>query len=235
MRRRLRRSSGSGTPVTVVPVRDPLTDTKEGSGQYPDAVTTETALSRAMSCTVDPPLCPLPDRVAGLLIELGGPPRLAAHLRAVHDVAHQLVDWMGRRYPAVPFDREAVLFGAATHDIGKTVHIAELSGPGSAHEKAGQALLLGRGVSPELARFAATHASWTEPGIGLEDLLVSLADKIWKNKRVSDLEDLVVARLAEETGRATWEEFIALDEVLSRIGDDADGRLAFQGYFPIHA
>lgn len=216
-------------------MRVSLTDTKEGHGQYPDAVTTDTALSRAMRRTLHLPLCPLPDRVVELLIELGSPPRLAAHLRAVHDVAHQLVDWMGRRYPAVPFDREAVLFGAATHDIGKTVHVSELSGPGAAHEEAGQALLLGRGISPELARFAATHASWTEPGVGLEDLLVSLADKIWKNKRVSDLEDLVVARLAEETGRAAWEEFIALDEVLSRIGADADDRLAFQGSFPTYA
>nr|WSW71661.1 HD domain-containing protein [Streptomyces sp. NBC_00995] len=188
-----------------------------------------------MRRTVDPPLRQLPDRVVELLIALGSPPRLAAHLRAAHDVAHQLVDWMGRRCPAVPFDREAVLFGAATHDIGKTVHVSELSGPGAAHEEAGKDLLLARGVSPELARFAATHASWTEPGAGLEDLLVSLADKVWKNKRVSGLEDLVVARMAEETGRPAWQEFIALDEVLSRIGDDADGRLAFQGSFPIHA
>jgi hypothetical protein len=54
-----------------------------------------------------------------------------------------------------------VLLGAATHDIGKAVHIAELSGPGSAHEEAGRQLLLAHGVSPELARFAASHASWT--------------------------------------------------------------------------
>ncbi|WP_437097242.1 HD domain-containing protein [Streptomyces sp. enrichment culture] len=186
-----------------------------------------------MSGTVDPPLLPLPDRVAGLLSELECPPRLAAHLRAVHDVAHQLVDWTEKCHPALFFDREAVLFGAATHDIGKTVHVSELSGPGAAHEEAGRTLLLGCSVSPELARFAATHASWTESRVGLEDLLVSLADKIWKNKRVPDLEDLVVARLAEATGRAVWEEFIALDEVLTRIGDEADGRLAFQASFPI--
>lgn len=127
-----------------------------------------------------------------------------------------------------------MLFGAATHDIGKTVHVSELSEPGAAHEEAGQALLLGCGVGPELSRFAATHASWTASRAGLEDLLVSLADKIWKNKRVADLEDLVVARLAEATGRAAWEEFVALDDVLSRIGDDADGRLSFQASFPIH-
>ncbi|GAA0315650.1 HD domain-containing protein [Streptomyces turgidiscabies] len=190
-------------------------------------------LSKAMSGTADPPLLPLPDRVVELLSELGSPPRLAAHLRAVHDVAHQLVGWVGRRYPAVVFDREAVLFGAATHDIGKTVHLAELAGPGSAHEETGQTLLLERGVGPELARFAATHASWANVRVGIEDLLVSLADKIWKNKRVPDLEDLVVARLAEASGRAAWEEFIALDEVLSAIGDTADERLEFQASFPI--
>lgn len=160
--------------------------------------------------------------------------RLAAHLRAVHDVAHQLVDWVEQHYPAVILDREAVLFGAATHDVGKTVHLDELSGPGSAHEEAGQALLIGHGISPELARFAATHASWVHARGGLDDLLVSLADKIWKNKRVPDLEDLVVARLAQATGRASWEEFLALDGVLARIGDAADERLAFQASFPIH-
>ncbi|WP_406440669.1 HD domain-containing protein [Streptomyces sp. NBC_00631] len=197
-------------------------------------MTTDTALSRALSCAGEPPLLPLPGRVEELLTELGSPPRLAAHLRAVHDVAHQLVAWVEKRYPAVLFDRAAVLFGAATHDIGKTVHVSELSGPGAAHEEAGQALLLDRGVRPELARFAATHASWTDPRVGPEDLLVSLADKIWKNKRVPDLEDLVVARLAEATGRAPWEEFLALDEVLTRIGDGAEDRLVFQASFPIH-
>ncbi|MFI9330169.1 HD domain-containing protein [Kitasatospora sp. NPDC052868] len=196
---------------------------------------TNSLLSRAVSGTVDPPLPPLPDRVAEILSELGSPPRLAAHLRAVHDVAHQLLDWMEQSHPAVALDREAVLFGAATHDVGKTVHVAELSGPGAAHEEAGRTLLLGQGVSPQLARFAATHATWTGPQVGLEDLLVSLADKIWKNKRVPDLEDLVVARLSESTGRPLWEEFIALDEVLTRIGNGADERLAFQASFPIRS
>ncbi|SIS12371.1 hypothetical protein SAMN05421833_12961 [Microbispora rosea] len=192
-------------------------------------------MSRATKGMVDSLLLPLPDHIAELLSDVGSPPRLAAHLRAVHDVAHQLVTWVEQHRPTLIFDREAVLFGAATHDIGKSVHLAELSGPGSAHEEAGQALLLSRGVCPEHARFAATHASWTGPDAGLEDLLVSLADKIWKNKRVPDLEDLIVARLSEATGRAKWEEFIELDAVLSRIGDRADERLAFQASFPIYS
>src|SRR5215469_9454033 len=105
-------------------------------------------LSRALTDIAAPPLRPLPDQVAELLRDLDAPPRLAAHLRAVHDVAHRLVDWITQRYPALRLDGDAVLFGAATHDIGKTTHIAELYGPGSAHEEAGRELLLAHGISP---------------------------------------------------------------------------------------
>ncbi|WP_228473016.1 HD domain-containing protein [Streptomyces cyaneochromogenes] len=192
-------------------------------------------LSRALNDPVDPPLGPLPAPVADLLRSLDAPPRLAAHLRAVHDVAVQLVDWVERRYPELAVDREAVLFGAATHDIGKTVHIAELSGPGSCHEEAGRHLLSAHGFGPELARFAGTHASWADPAATLEDLLVSTADKVWKNKRVPELEDLVISRLARATGRQRWEEYLALDDLLGHIGDGADHRLAFQASFPVYA
>lgn len=173
--------------------------------------------------------------MADLLGSLHAPPRLAAHLRAVHDVAVQLVEWVERRYPGLDVDRESVLFGAATHDIGKTVHVSELSGPGSSHEEAGRELLLAHGFGPELARFAGTHASWADPAATLEDLLVSTADKIWKSKRVPELEDLVISRLAQATGRQHWEEFLALDELLGHIGNGADHRLAFQASFPVQA
>lgn len=190
-------------------------------------------LHRALHDDGDPPLRPLGDQVEGLLRELDAPPRLAAHLRAVHDVGCRLVDWMAREHPSVPLDAGAVLFGAATHDIGKTLHPEELSGPGSAHEAAGRALLLARGVEPALARFAAGHADWNRPDTTLEDLLVSVADKIWKGRRVQELEDLVVARLAAASGRAVWEEFLAFDDVLTALGRDADGRLAFQAAYPV--
>ncbi|MFE3113625.1 HD domain-containing protein [Kitasatospora indigofera] len=197
-------------------------------------MTTAAVLSIALDDVQDPPLLPLPAEVAALLQRVDAPPRLVAHLRAVHDVARQLVDRVGRRCPALSFDREAVLFGAATHDIGKALHIAELSGPGSLHEAAGQELLLAHGVSAERARFAATHASWDGAGIGIEDLLVSLADKVWKNKRVTGLEDRVVAALARAGGRPGWEEFLELDEFLTRVGDRADERLAYQMRHPVH-
>jgi hypothetical protein len=200
---------------------------------YPGAVATSDLLLRALNDTGDPPMRPLPDQVPRLLQDLDAPPRLAAHLRAVHDVACQLTGWIAQRYPDLPLDRDAVLFGAATHDVGKTLYTTELSGPGSAHEEAGRELLLARGFSPEMARFAGTHAAWAQPGIKLEDLLVSVADKIWKNKRVPELEDLVVKRLAEASGRSPWEEFLGFDDLLTSIGNDSGRRLAFQASYPV--
>ncbi|MEU6215002.1 HD domain-containing protein [Streptomyces sp. NPDC047023] len=156
--------------------------------------------------------------MAELLRSLEAPRRLAAHLRAVHDVAVELADWVGDRYPDLAVDRNAVLFGAATHDMGKTVHPEELSEPGSAHEAAGRDVLLEHGFTTDLARFVTTHASWDSPDVTIEELLVSTADKIWKDKRVPDLEDRLVQVLAAATGREPWEEYLALDDLLTQIG-----------------
>ncbi|MFE6843925.1 HD domain-containing protein [Streptomyces sp. NPDC057686] len=191
------------------------------------------ALSRALKAPAEPALCRLPPVVAALLRELAAPPRLAAHLRLVHDVAGRLADWLAAYCPGLPFAREAVLFGAATHDVGKAVHTAELSGPGSAHEAAGRELLLAHGFTEEQARFAATHAGWAAPGISVEELLVSTADKVWKGKRVPELEDLLVGRIAEAAGTEPWAVFLDLDELLGRIADGGDRRPAFQAAFPV--
>ncbi|MEH0551874.1 HD domain-containing protein [Streptomyces sp. B21-101] len=193
-----------------------------------------TVRSVARDATSHPPLRPLPSEAVRLLEEVGAPPRLVAHLRAVHDVAAQLVERLARSYPRLPVDREAVLFGAATHDIGKALHPGELSGPGARHEEAGRELLLAHGVPAERARFAATHASWAAQGITVDDLLVSLADKVWKNKRATDLEDLVVAELARAAGRPAWQEFLDLDDFLTSVGEGADLRLAWQAMHPVH-
>ena len=37
-----------------------------------------------------------------------------------------------------------------------------------------------------------------------------------------------------QAGRAGWEEFMALDDLLARIGEGADHRLAFQAVYPTH-
>lgn len=193
---------------------------------------TSVLLRRALA---DPGVLPLPARAIALLEELEAPPRLAAHLRLVHEVAGHLTEWVTANHPAVRFDRVAVLFGAAIHDIGKTIHVAELSGPGSLHEQAGYELLVAQGVDEHLARFARSHASWGAADVGVEDLLVSLADKIWKAKRVTELEQLVVDHLAAASGQEPWETFMVLDDELDRIAADADRRLAFQASYPVSA
>jgi hypothetical protein len=55
------------------------------------------------------------------------------------------------RHPALGYDQDVMLFGAATHDIGKAAFPAEINGPGSARQEAGRRLLLSRGVSAYLS------------------------------------------------------------------------------------
>ena len=193
-------------------------------------MTAPDGLRRALD---EPGFRPLPDAVTVLLEAVKAPPRLAAHLRIVHDVACDLAEWADGRYPAAGVDPAAVEYGAAIHDIGKALHPEELSGPGSEHEAAGYELLLSHGVEERMARFARTHAAWHEDGIGVDDLLVSLADKVWKGTRVRDLEQLVVDRFSVASGEAPWQAFVVLDEVLTGITDDADRRLAYQSAHPI--
>jgi hypothetical protein len=179
-------------------------------------------------------LRPLPAAISELLVSLHAPARLAAHLRAVHDVAWHLTELLATRHPALAFDRSAVLYGAASHDIGKVIHVDELTGPGSKHEPAGYSLLIAQGVLPRLARFARTHASWAAPDTTIDDHLVSLADKIWKAKRVPDLEDLITTELAAACSIERWQAFAELDDILSDLAADADDRLAYQARHPVH-
>ena len=184
----------------------------------------------ALDETTRPVLRPLPLRAAELLRDVEAPPRLVAHLRAVHHVAAELVAWAANRGLSV--DADAVLFGAATHDIGKALHPGELSGPGAEHEPAGRDLLLAHGIPAELAKYAANHSTVNADST-LDELLVSLADTVWKGKRRTELEDLVVARLAALSGRAVWDEFLELDTLLTEIADAADERLAYQVAYPL--
>ncbi|XVU21988.1 hypothetical protein ACQPZJ_32590 [Actinoplanes sp. CA-054009] len=81
----------------------------------------------------------------------------------------------------------------------------------------------------ERARFAGTHGDWHRPGIQLGDLIVSLADKIWKAKRVPDLEQLLIATRGQEP----WLAFMELDDQIDRIAAHADARLAYQNQFSV--
>jgi len=128
----------------------------------------------------------LPDPVIAILESIKAPQRLVAHLSLVHDVATTLVKEIKREYPNLQFDEHEVLFGAATHDIGKVLFPTELVGPGYTHEECGAEILKKFAVSDSLARFTRTHGLWKSNEATIEDLLVSLADKFGRenDKRI---------------------------------------------------
>lgn len=156
-----------------------------------------------------------------LLDELGAPPRLLRHHELVVEAARAILDGLGALASGV--DTRLVLVGAAIHDAGKIVHPNEMNGPGNQHEPEGRALLTEHGVG-EAARFCVTHAQWEHADVELEDLLVALADKLWKGKRVAELERRVVERLA--AGQSFWDVFVRADAVFERVAAGADDRLA---------
>jgi len=141
----------------------------------------------------------------------------------VVEAANELV--VGLQRFAAHFDAHEVLIGAALHDAGKILHPDEMSGPGSRHESDGRALLAEQGVG-DLARFCVTHAQWDDGTVALEDLLVALADKLWKGKRTPALEQRVIDLLAACSGMPPWEVFTLVDELFEHVASRGDERLA---------
>jgi hypothetical protein len=158
-----------------------------------------------------------------LLVELGAPRRLLRHVELVTEAANHLLTGLLRM--RVPLNAEMVLAGVALHDVGKIRHPAELDQAGSEHEPAGQELLLRRGVSPALARICVSHAQWDQPGISFEELLVALADKLWKGVRKPDLEERVITGAAGLLERTRWDVFVELDSLFEEIAADGSRRL----------
>ena len=171
---------------------------------------------------------PLPLALRELCEKVSAPRRLVAHLTLVHDAAGEIVAGVRHRFPQLVCDFDAVLFGAATHDLGKVLHLDELTGPGKQHEADGPRLLEKNGVAPQLARFARTHGEWSQERLPLEDLLVALADTAWKGQRLEDLEAQVVDRIAVEIGAERWQVFGQLDGLLQEVASRSDVRLAWQ-------
>ncbi|WNJ18349.1 HD domain-containing protein [Pontibacter sp. G13] len=171
----------------------------------------------------------LPQSVSSLLDDRNAPIRLIRHLKLVHSTAHHLVDELNGKWPTLVWDSSAILFGAATHDIGKIEVQAELFEPGKRHEQEGYHLLLEAGFPASLARFAKTHGQWNAPGLELEDLAVVLADKLWKGKRGHEWEERFGQLLAQRMEADYWEIFSALDEILSKLAEGSDARIHWQG------
>jgi putative nucleotidyltransferase with HDIG domain len=164
---------------------------------------------------------------------VGASPRLIAHLILVHDTALRITEQIDKIWPSLKYDVKAVLIGAATHDIGKSIYKEELSLPGKRHEEIGPKLLTQSGLSESYARFARTHAQWQSSTVSIEDLLVALADKIWKGQRNADLEAVLTNFLAKQSNQEEWDVYLKLDDLINEITKDADARLNWQNQFSI--
>jgi len=174
-------------------------------------------------------LLDLPTEVEELLEILNSPERLKRHLSIVHTTASDILTQLKIEWPSLKINQELLLFGAATHDIGKTEIKDELFESGKRHELTGMTILLNHGFTKEQARFAFTHGNWQDESLNIEDLLVALSDKIWKGNRLDDLEKLVGQRLSSMLNCDYWEVYGKLDSILSRIALGADEKLHWQG------
>ncbi len=172
----------------------------------------------------------LPIKIAKLLERQNAPERLKRHLRIVHMVAFDLLSKLKEVFPLIPIYEKLVLFGAATHDIGKIVVEEELYRNGNKHEVIGMKMLISFGFSEAEARFAKTHGNWIDKDLEIEDLLVCLSDKIWKGKRILELEELICKRISIISKQNYWSVYVALDSIIERIALGADQRIAWQGY-----
>lgn len=139
-----------------------------------------------------------------------------------------LIRNLAETWPDLDFDKQSILIGAATHDIGKAVYTDELTDQGTHHEEIGPQQLLNLDFPEKYARFARTHARWQqEPELQLEDVLVAFADTIWKGKRDVELE--IAQQIAGKTREEVWSVFMKLDDIANKLAADAHERIIWQG------
>ncbi|MCO7225954.1 HD domain-containing protein [Pleionea sp. CnH1-48] len=159
-----------------------------------------------------------------LLSSLGAPKALLLHVQLVGEAADILLSECAKLQ--VPLDQQLVEVGVAIHDAGKILHSNELKEKGGEHEPAGERLMLSNGASVEQARCCLSHARYQEMFVSLEELLIALADKLWKGKRVEELELRVIDKIAKTLDKTRWDIFEQLDNCFESIAADGLERLA---------
>jgi putative nucleotidyltransferase with HDIG domain len=174
---------------------------------------------------------PLSERVIALYSRFDLSARLLAHAILVADVAYLIIEALQEQAGQLNLSAELICDAAALHDYGKLIHRKELSKAGHQHEQAGYELLRAQGVPEGLARSAQSHASADGTGLSLEELIVALADKLWKGKRSPELEMALARQIAGDA--ELWPTLIALDERWEQIADDAPQRLLWHQSFAV--
>jgi hypothetical protein len=164
-----------------------------------------------------------PAEARRLLVELGAPDRLLRHVELVGEAGDMLLTALARI--GVSIDSNFVRIGIVVHDAGKIVHPAELDQAGGEHEPAGEAMLLRHGVEPAVARVCLSHARWDRMDVSFEEVVIALADKLWKGVRNVALEERMADCAAAAVGKSRWDLFVELDTLFEEIAADGSSRL----------
>lgn len=163
------------------------------------------------------------DAARALLVGLGAPPHLLRHVDLVGEAADLLIECFGDH--GVSFDDQFVRVGVVLHDAGKIAHPGELTASGDDHEPAGERMLLAAGVVPSLARVCLSHARWRTMTVTFEEMVIALADKLWKSVRAADLEERVLREAADRSGSTFWDLFVPLDACFESVAEGGLARL----------
>jgi hypothetical protein len=163
------------------------------------------------------------EEVYTFLSKHGAPSRLVRHAQFVAEVAKLLSDKL--RNLSITLDEHFIVIGAAIHDAGKIKHSEELAHAGNLHENTGEEFLLELGIDPKLARVCRSHSQWKSLECSLEELIIALADNLWKGKRNEELEQVFLEKLAQSSSQDKWELFLELDTCFETIANQGDSRL----------
>ncbi|MEM8675523.1 MAG: HD domain-containing protein [Cyanobacteria bacterium P01_G01_bin.67] len=167
----------------------------------------------------------IPEDIYLLLQSQQAPERLIKHHQLVVEASHELISGLKQHFPTLACNYQLVLIGSAIHDAGKVFFPDEISSSGNRHELEGEQHLIKLGISPQIARFCRTHAHWNNPDSTIEDLLVALADVLWKGCRNKQLENLVITKIASIGKQDFWDVFIIADSLFEEISDRGTDRL----------
>jgi len=137
-----------------------------------------------------------------LLADLGAPPHLLRHVEPVGEAAEALVASFHEH--RVHLDDVFVRVSVVLHDASKIVYSGELKEPGDEHEPAGERLR-------------------TMP-VELEELVIALADKLWKGVRAPDLEERVLHDAATRSGRPFWDLIVPFGSCFESVAEGSPGR-----------
>jgi hypothetical protein len=86
--------------------------------------------------------------------------------------------------------------------------------------------LLSKNVDPKIARCCRSHGQWQQMECDFEELVVALADNLWKGKRNPELEQQIIAKVAQMCCQDDWTMFVCLDNKFEEIAAAGDRRLA---------